>query len=435
MTDQPSFRWRLDDLEVSVRAPSSGQAWCLDVDVTRPSTGEAEAALWDAGSPSMLVRRDARSPAAALAAPSSHGGDLLITSEQGIGDIVQEWRYVAAMVGRFRQVRVECRPELRRLFQQQGLPVVLVTPDEARTDPAGTRASLMRLGTGRADPTGGGAYLTVRHPSAQPGACGGRRPRIGLNWAANARALGRDTKAMPFHLLERIVRTRPDAAWASVQWGEEEDRLAAHSWAAGIEPLGCGFADVADLAAAIAGFDLLISIDSAPAHLAGALGVPVWTLLSDPCSWRWGLEVQTTPLYRSMRLIRQPVPQDWSSVTETVCHLLEEDARAASVVRPGGACAPSRSSSSAPADPVGKGARPDSFGEALRMCCEDRDLRAIFVADPLGSLASLGVPLSARDHAGLAELFRAMVDCHGGFSWCTPLGSVRTGAGALSRQQ
>jgi hypothetical protein len=77
-------------------------------------------------------------------------------------------------------------------------------------------------------------------------------------------------------------------------------------------------ADFLATTASLAGLDLLVSVDTAPAHLAGALGVPVWTLMSWIPDWRWGLSGTTTSWYPSMRLFRQPRRGDWLSVVEEV---------------------------------------------------------------------------------------------------------------------
>jgi ADP-heptose:LPS heptosyltransferase len=77
-------------------------------------------------------------------------------------------------------------------------------------------------------------------------------------------------------------------------------------------------ADFADTAALMMELDLIISVDTAVAHLAGALGKPVWTLLPFVPDWRWGLESETTPWYPTMRLFRQPKLGDWDSVIQRV---------------------------------------------------------------------------------------------------------------------
>jgi ADP-heptose:LPS heptosyltransferase len=82
--------------------------------------------------------------------------------------------------------------------------------------------------------------------------------------------------------------------------------------------------DLADTAAIIDELDLVISVDTAVAHLGGASGPPVWTLLPFVPDWRWGLETQTTPWFPTMRLFRQPKIEDWKSVIQRVAEELKK---------------------------------------------------------------------------------------------------------------
>jgi ADP-heptose:LPS heptosyltransferase len=85
--------------------------------------------------------------------------------------------------------------------------------------------------------------------------------------------------------------------------------------------------DFADTAAFLAELDLVISVDTAVAHLAGALGKPVWTLLPFVPDWRWGLESGRTPWYPTMRLFRQSVRGDWATPIAQAAQALQERAR------------------------------------------------------------------------------------------------------------
>jgi hypothetical protein len=82
--------------------------------------------------------------------------------------------------------------------------------------------------------------------------------------------------------------------------------------------------DYGDLAVLLDQLDLAISVDTSVAHVAGALGKPVWTLLSYVPDWRWMLEGETTPWYPTMRLFRQAQPGDWAGVMERVAWALRE---------------------------------------------------------------------------------------------------------------
>jgi len=425
MIAAPQFLWSMNDLCVSIGPSSQGLPWFLDVDVTRPSTGQVESMLWDANAPHGLARRDAQSWVIRKTAHPAQGRDLLILADQGVGDIVQQWRYVQSVASRHR-VRVLCRPEVRRFLRRQSPDVDVAESDGYRADTDAVRVSLMRLGSLSHDATLGNPYLTAR--SLKPASLS-TRLRVGLNWTTSKAGVATHVKSLPPALLEQVLRDYPEIDWVSVQWGEDERWLSSQPWAAAVEPLGRGFTDVADLADAIAGLDLLITTDSAPAHIAGALGVSVWTLLSRPCSWRWGLTSSTTPLYSGMRLIRQSTQGDWAAVMAQVHRMLGGILRLPGtanflLARPWEdmSCGFSdQRATPGPGAPRGLVVRSVSLDEALRMCREKEDWRAAFVFRPLALLATLGVRVWGRDYSGLAKVFKTMVDCHEGFSWCTPL--------------
>src|SRR5262249_36557368 len=90
----------------------------------------------------------------------------------------------------------------------------------------------------------------------------------------------------------------------------------------GVIDLTAQITDFADTAALMSGLNLIITVDTATAHLAGAMGRPVWTLLSNVPDWRWGLGSDKSPWYPSMQLFRQPTSGDWASVIKSVAYEL-----------------------------------------------------------------------------------------------------------------
>jgi ADP-heptose:LPS heptosyltransferase len=90
-----------------------------------------------------------------------------------------------------------------------------------------------------------------------------------------------------------------------------------------IDPSVDALTDLDSFASQVAAVDLVLSIDNATVHMAGALGRPVWTLLPFAPDWRWGAQGDTTPWYPTMRLFRQTVAGNWSGVAEAAADALE----------------------------------------------------------------------------------------------------------------
>src|SRR4029453_7473357 len=117
----------------------------------------------------------------------------------------------------------------------------------------------------------------------------------------------------------------PEITFYSLQRGSRHEDLAdlpSHIQVQDLEPL---LGDFGDLAVIIDQLDLVISVDSSVAHMAGALGKKTWTLLSHVTDWRWRLEGETTPWYPTMRLFRQNWPGDWTGVIERVAEALSRE--------------------------------------------------------------------------------------------------------------
>jgi hypothetical protein len=137
------------------------------------------------------------------------------------------------------------------------------------------------------------------------------RARVGIVWGGNAGHANdrhRSARLEDFAVcgdLEGIT-------WFSLQKGAQEERHSCDSLT--LDPLGPEIEDFADSAAILTYLDLVIAVDTAIVHLAGAIGKPVWTLLPFIPDWRWMLERNDSPWYPSMRLFRQPRAGDWESV-------------------------------------------------------------------------------------------------------------------------
>jgi ADP-heptose:LPS heptosyltransferase len=154
------------------------------------------------------------------------------------------------------------------------------------------------------------------------------RPRIALAWSGNASHPNDRNRSIAFDALAPLLSVE-GAHFVSIQRDVREadagpllsDRRLAH--------IGTELADFADTAAVVALADLVICVDTAVAHLAGALGRPLWLLLPFSPDWRWETTGETSRWYPTARLFRQPSLGDWASVVDRVAAALADFGRAA----------------------------------------------------------------------------------------------------------
>jgi hypothetical protein len=146
-------------------------------------------------------------------------------------------------------------------------------------------------------------------------------PRIGIVWSGDSNNRADRQRDCPLHEFLPIL-TNPKIIFFSLQNGDRLQDLNDLPSQVQVEDIEPQLRDFGDLAVIIDQLDLVISIDSPVAHLAGALGKRTWTLLSHLADWRWMLEGETTPWYPTMRLFRQTRPGDWSDVIERVANAL-----------------------------------------------------------------------------------------------------------------
>ena len=116
----------------------------------------------------------------------------------------------------------------------------------------------------------------------------------------------------------------PGITWISLQKGPAAEQLAALPGDVFVWDGSSSDRDLADTAAMIATLDLVVTSDTCIAHLAGAMGKPVWILLPHLADWRWMQESETTPWYPTARLLRQRKPGDWAGVVDRVVEELRQ---------------------------------------------------------------------------------------------------------------
>ena len=244
-------------------------------------------------------RHAARDAARAWTGGDVSGRTVLLWAEQGYGDAIQFIRYAPLVAARGARVVVQCRAALHALFGGiDGIAEIVGPGDDPAHDCHAALMSLPGLLRRAPDPE---PYITGPAAMALGLENGHRRRRVGLVWAGN-----------PDHANDRNRSHALDAfaPLASVKvsfHGLQTGAAAAEAAPDGLDltRLGGRLRDFADTAAALMAMDLVICVDTATAHLAGALGRPVWMILPPNPDWRWGMTGGTTPWYRAMRLFRQ----------------------------------------------------------------------------------------------------------------------------------
>jgi len=251
------------------------------------------------------------------------GKTLLIHDEQGFGDTLQFIRMVAWAKARSQAtVILEVSPDLRGLAERCAGHDVLITRGTI-PPPFDAHCEMMSLpmvmGFSLADLPGTMPYLSpdpARLARWRRRLDGLARPLVALNWAGRpVRYHGQD-RAVTLAALAPLARD--GVTFLSVQKGPPAAQAASPPPGMALVDLSAEIGDFEDTAAILSLADLLISIDSAPAHLAGALARPAWILLGHVADWRWLLERADSPWYPSLRLFRQPRRGDWDSVIATV---------------------------------------------------------------------------------------------------------------------
>ena len=237
---------------------------------------------------------------------------ILVEPEQGFGDTLQFLRFLGPLADRGHRIWLGIPKALERLVGSLPVERLLIGREEATS--AACRVPLMslpsRLGLGSQD-ISGAPYLCIYHGNESPTRTR-RRLRVGLVWRGNPGHLNDRRRSTPLELWLPLMRIE-GIDWISLQFGADARAEARAAIDAGIplQQRSEEFEDFQETAEHLLGTDLLITVDTAMAHLAGALGHPVWVLLPYNPDWRWGLTGESTPWYHSMRLFRQTRLDSW----------------------------------------------------------------------------------------------------------------------------
>ena len=251
-----------------------------------------------------------------LGGTSVHGKTILLHWEQGLGDTLQFVRYAPLLAARGATVVLEAQTSLVALLRGMGgLSLVYGPGEEPPRFDCHCPLMSLPLAFGTTSETIPAAVPYLRAPaealarwrSTLPST---GAPRIGLVWAGRPAHRNDRNRSIPLARLLPpldLAKVRAFALQPELRDGDAEmlDRFA-------IPNLGPRLGDFADTAAAVSLLDLVITVDTSVAHLAGALGKPVWILLPFSAEWRWLRWRSDSPWYPTARLFRQPAPGDWS---------------------------------------------------------------------------------------------------------------------------
>jgi len=273
------------------------------------------------------IRRDWEKPRWQGEDPT--GTTVLVHAEQGYGDSLHFARYLPMLAEKGARVVVECPDVLAQLLGRvQGVeavvPVGEALPAHDYQIPMMSLPGAFR--TGFSNMPASVPYLSVGDDRLAAWAervnFGDGRRRIGLVWKGSANHQRNDWRSPGLEMLAPLIRI-PGLEFYSLQKDDEAADIDAAGLADAITPLGREFHDFANTAAAVANLDLVISPDTAVAHLAGALAKPVWLVLPYACEWRWFEGRDDSPWYPTMRIFRQPALDDWAGAVAAMAAALD----------------------------------------------------------------------------------------------------------------
>lgn len=261
-----------------------------------------------------------------------NGRRILLHAEQGLGDTIQFCRYATLVEARGGVAILQVQQPVERLLGS----LAAVRAGLARTTTLDAKAPEFEIecpllslpaifGTTVETVPWPGAYLgaepklaaekRMRTPHVRPDRV--EALRVGVAWAGNPRYKADSRRSLDLKTLLPLLGIS-QITWISLQKGRAAEQLSALPGDVFVWDGSSCDRDLAETAAMVATLDLVITTDTCIAHLAGAMGKPVWVLLPHLADWRWMEETETTPWYPTARLLRQRKPGDWAGVLERV---------------------------------------------------------------------------------------------------------------------
>jgi hypothetical protein len=257
-------------------------------------------------------------------------GTLLLVGDQGSGDVMQFCRYLPWARTRCANIVIACSADLQPLVRQLA-PQARMFAKWSDCPPYAAYCAFSGL------PLLHGTVLenipaSIPYFQADPERMAIWQERIGKLVPRGHRKIAVAWAGSPTHSNDRnrsmkLAQLRPvfdarNTSFLAVQKGARLNELSAYYGRAPLLNLGASIENFSDTAAILAGLDLVITVDTSVAHLAGALGRPVWIMLPYAPDWRWLLGRADSPWYPTVRLFRQATPGDWDSVVSNVAAAL-----------------------------------------------------------------------------------------------------------------
>jgi tetratricopeptide (TPR) repeat protein len=264
---------------------------------------------------------------------------LLVWEEQGLGDTIQFFRYMALLRQRepCATLLFWCRDTLHPILQNwakahrvQLLSASAIRPEQVQGQE--WHVPLMSLPwcmqVLNFPPTAG----TVQVPQEAEQRWAGRiaryramkkRPQVGLVWSGMQATGVQNRRNLDLKCLLPL-KTSVDVQWHSMQVGVVAGDIALSAWQGNIVDWSHHLKDFGETAGLVRQLDLVIAVDTSCAHLAGSLGVPTWVLSRFDACWRWLNNYENSPWYPSIRIFRQPQPQNWDALVETLTDSLPQ---------------------------------------------------------------------------------------------------------------
>ncbi|WP_158498735.1 tetratricopeptide repeat protein [Magnetospira sp. QH-2] len=307
------------------------QALALEPDNLTAQLGRARALLlggrWADGFPAYRARfRRVSFLTGPLSTPAWTGEEapdqtLLLHAEQGLGDTLMGLRFVAAARARVGRVVIQVPPTLMGLAARvEGVDDVVSLSDPVPAhDIQAPMLDLLRcLAIDPETVPAAMPYLSVPEDLETPARpAGDERLYVGLIWAGDPRHDNDVNRSCGLEPLMPLLAL-PGIRFLSLQVGEPRQQLVEKGALGLVEDIAPALTDFSQTARFLMGLDLLISVDTGPVHLAGALNRPCWVLLPHAPDWRWMLDRTDSPWYPSLTLYRQPTVGDWQTVVERV---------------------------------------------------------------------------------------------------------------------